>query len=148
MLFPLGDNCSDLRSALSKEAFQAIPLLLKYSGAKFSELLVKYLDNKDAFLIKQLACANRTIVEPADNCMEILFTTHMNCKWISGLLDGSSSKNNLVRTCSQKYFNIVLTTWDIMDSKFVSYFEENEQKIVEFMKHGLNDANHDTRNFA
>jgi len=144
----LGDNCCDLRSALSKEAFAAIPQLLKSIGPKFSELLIKFFDNKDAFLIKQLASANRTIVEPADACIEELLSMNQNTKWLNGFLDGSSSKNAHVRVSSQKFFLQVLTTWTLSDSKFVSWVEENDDKIVQLLKSGLQDANGDARNYA
>lgn len=41
-----------------------------------------------------------------------------------------------------------MNNWTISDSKFVSWIEENEDKIIQFMKAGLNDANPDARNQA
>jgi hypothetical protein len=87
---------------VSKEAFAAIPMLLKAIGPKFSDIIIKYLENKDAFLIKQLASANRTIAEPAEACIEELLGIHQNTKWLSGFIDGSTSKNTNVRVCSHR----------------------------------------------
>ena len=71
---------------------------------------------------------------------------HENIKWLTGFLDGSSSKNTHVRVSSQKFFKQVLTNWTISDSKFVSFVEENDEKIVQLLKSGLQDANADARN--
>jgi len=75
------------------------------------------LDNKDSFLLKQIASANKAQVETADVCLENIFKICSNPKLINGLIDGSNSKNNYVRTCCQKYMSIILSNWNFTEYK-------------------------------
>ena len=130
----------DLRSAITREASNAVRIMAQVMEDDFSSLAPKFMH--EGSLFKLVSCATKIINEHGNLCCIAIINYCQEPKVIDNIFENLKNKSSNLRTKSSYYFYLILGSWpDYILDKYVEIFEQ-------FFTTSISDPSSDCRHFT